>query len=91
MADARTPEDLPATDTPPDDAHDGTGIDDTGIDDTGQLALATPAAHVCVVLDRHTREIGLAHVAAIKRQLAASAARRAAAEAGGARRSGRAA
>lgn len=54
--------------------------------------LAHPDAHVRIVLDRHTREIGLANIAAIKRALAASAARRAATEPSvGGQSSGRAA
>ena len=65
--------------TPEAEADGACETDTPAGDETGpvQLALATPEAHVRFHLDRHTREIGLAHVAEIKRQLAASAARRA--------------
>lgn len=70
----------------------GSDVEQAELDVDAQPLLSNPDAHVRVVLDRHTREIGLANVAAIKRALAASAARRAAAEAGHQRRaSGRAA
>ncbi|MFM7044771.1 MAG: hypothetical protein ACKOYG_04380 [Ilumatobacteraceae bacterium] len=53
------------------------------VDLDAQCSLAHADAHVRIVLDRHTRELGLANVAAIKRALADSAARRAASAHGG--------
>jgi len=66
-------------------------VEQPELDVDAQPLLSNPDAHVRIVLDRHTRELGLANVAAIKRALAANAVRRAA-EAGHQRRaSGRAA
>ncbi|MFM2183287.1 MAG: hypothetical protein RJB61_1581 [Actinomycetota bacterium] len=70
----------------------GPDVEQPELDVDTQPLLSNPDAHVRIVLDRHTRELGLANVAAIKRALAANAVRRAAAEAGHQRRaSGRAA
>ncbi|MFZ9628104.1 MAG: hypothetical protein ACO3C1_01985 [Ilumatobacteraceae bacterium] len=93
--DLDAPADHDAVGTPP-QAADGTPDEsatpaetDAVTDGPVQLALATPDAHVRFHLDRRTRELGLAHVAEIKRQLAASAARRAVEQAAASRRTGR--